>query len=326
MAKVGSAQIPFFLVGGRDLLGVVTDFTEETEALTEETTPLGAGAQTHGAVGLVKASLQQNGFYDDAAGLSNEALAGKEAVAQLVAYGVEGNLAGKGFVGLAGAYAAKYSRVAARGALHKANASYTVSGAKDEGVILHPLAAEAAAGNTQTTSVDRAAETMVTKIPIATSSVANPTVITTVVPHGLTTGDVVVITGHAGSTPAINGAYTVTVTGSSTFTIPVNVTVSGTGGTVVRAASTNGGYGHLHVKSLTLGGYTNLTVLLKHSLDNVTFVTLGTFTVVTASPIAERLAIAAGTAVYRYLASSWSFTGAGSNPSATFLVGFKRDA
>ncbi|MCU0250216.1 MAG: hypothetical protein MUE61_08415 [Vicinamibacterales bacterium] len=66
---------------------------------------------------------------------------------------------------------------------------------------------------------------------ITSSSVANPTVITTGAAHGLTTGDSVVIAGHTGSTPSINGTYTATVTGTSTFTIPVNVSVGGTGGT-----------------------------------------------------------------------------------------------
>lgn len=71
---------------------------------------------------------------------------------------------------------------------------------------------------------------------IATSSVANPTTITTTTAHGLVTGDRVQITSHLGSTPAIpDDYYTVTVTGPTTFTIPINVTVGGTGGTVQRA-------------------------------------------------------------------------------------------
>ncbi len=68
-------------------------------------------------------------------------------------------------------------------------------------------------------------------VAIATTSVANPSVVTTATPHGLVTGDRVVIAGHTGSTPAVNGAYTVTVLSSTTYSIPVNVTVGGTGGT-----------------------------------------------------------------------------------------------
>lgn len=70
---------------------------------------------------------------------------------------------------------------------------------------------------------------------ITTSSVANPTVITTSTAHGLTTGDVVGIGGHATSTPSLTGQHTVTVLSPTTFSVPVNVTVGGTGGTVGKA-------------------------------------------------------------------------------------------
>lgn len=98
---------------------------------------------------------------------------------------------------------------------------------------------------------------MVTPIAaaIATSSVANPSVITTSVPHGFSTGDSVVIYGHAGSTPSINGVHTITVTGASTFTIPVNVTVGGTGGAAVvdyRANTVADGSGTDLTSSLTV--------------------------------------------------------------------------
>lgn len=71
-------------------------------------------------------------------------------------------------------------------------------------------------------------------VTITSSSVAKPTVITTATAHGLTTGDVVTIAGHSGSTPSINGEHTVTVTSTTQFTIPVNVTTGGTGGTVTK--------------------------------------------------------------------------------------------
>jgi hypothetical protein len=71
-----------------------------------------------------------------------------------------------------------------------------------------------------------------TAVVITSSSVANPTVITTATPHGWASGQLVRIAGHAGSSPSLNADYTATVTGASTFTVPVNVTVGGTGGTV----------------------------------------------------------------------------------------------
>lgn len=67
-------------------------------------------------------------------------------------------------------------------------------------------------------------------VDVVSSSVGNPTTITAP-GHGLTTGDTVIISGHTGSTPSIDGTYTVTVIDEDTFTIPVNVTVAGSGGT-----------------------------------------------------------------------------------------------
>lgn len=69
-------------------------------------------------------------------------------------------------------------------------------------------------------------------VAITSSSVANPTVITAN-NHGLNTGNKIIIRGHTGSTPNINDTiYVITRTGTNTFTIPVNVTVGGTGGTI----------------------------------------------------------------------------------------------
>ncbi len=57
-------------------------------------------------------------------------------------------------------------------------------------------------------------------------STTNPTTITTTNPHGYTTGWPVFVY-RQDSVPTIGGTYTATVTGASTFTIPVNVTTSG---------------------------------------------------------------------------------------------------
>ena len=65
--------------------------------------------------------------------------------------------------------------------------------------------------------------------PITTSSVADPTNIASVA-HGLSTGDLVNITNHVSSTPAVTGTYRATRVDADNFTIPVNVTTGGTGG------------------------------------------------------------------------------------------------
>jgi len=76
-------------------------------------------------------------------------------------------------------------------------------------------------------------------ITITSSSVASPTNILCATPHGLISGDTVTIAGHSGSTPSINGVHTVTVVDTLNYTIPVNVTVGGTGGTSTRGGGTN---------------------------------------------------------------------------------------
>ncbi len=69
-------------------------------------------------------------------------------------------------------------------------------------------------------------------VTITSSSVANPSNILCAAVHTMSTGDTVIIAGHSGSTPDINGSHTVTVVDTLNFTIPVNVTVGGTGGTL----------------------------------------------------------------------------------------------
>jgi hypothetical protein len=103
-------------------------------------------------------------------------------------------------------------------------------------------------------------------------------------------------------------------------------TVAGdtTGATSVdNAVSTAaGGAGYLQVPALTLGGYTNLAVKVRHSADDTTYADLVSFAAVTTAPASERKSVT-GT-VNRHLASSWAFTGTGTSPSATFFVGFAR--
>jgi len=248
MAKYSGAQVGFFLVGGRDLASVTADFAEEREALTEETTPIGptgAWAQ-HQATGSFKASLTQNGWYDDAALSSNEAFVEKQNTIQVIAFAPEGNTVGKRLVQFLGAFVAKLTRAFSKDGLHKCNVAYTVTGQVDEGRIIHDLKAETTAGHTNATSVSEAALT------------------------------------------------------------------------------SNGGAALLQVTTITLGGYTNAIVTVRHSADNSTFADLVAMTAITAAntPGGERKTCA-GT-VNRYISCAWAWTGAGSGQSVTFALGFAR--
>jgi hypothetical protein len=70
---------------------------------------------------------------------------------------------------------------------------------------------------------------------ITANSQANPTVVTCGV--YVPTGSTVTITG-SNSTPLINGTYVATNVNSTSFSIPVNVTVAGTAGTVAATGTT----------------------------------------------------------------------------------------
>jgi len=66
---------------------------------------------------------------------------------------------------------------------------------------------------------------------ITSASIANPTQITTAAPHGLQTGRRITISGNSES--EVNGSFEVTVTGLSTFTIPVDLLTVGSGGAFI---------------------------------------------------------------------------------------------
>lgn len=157
MAKYGSNQVAFLLAGGYDLLGFTTQLEDTIEALTEDKTVLGEDWVEMAATGLKRASLTQQGFYDDEAGASNAALASGTGVQRVLCYGVEGNTIGKKFTGYAGALQADYARIITVGELHKANASYQGSGVVEEGLIVHAHGAETADGDTEDDAVDNGA-------------------------------------------------------------------------------------------------------------------------------------------------------------------------
>lgn len=72
---------------------------------------------------------------------------------------------------------------------------------------------------------------------IVSNSIANPTILTFATAQGFSTGDVVTIAGNITSSPAINGSQTLTRIDATHFSVPVNVTVAGTGGTVTASAT-----------------------------------------------------------------------------------------
>lgn len=95
------------------------------------------------------------------------------------------------------------------------------------------------------------------------------------------------------------------------------VDVNGTGVDNL-AATANGGVGMLHVTAYTIA--TNAVIRVQHSTDNSVWNDLVAATTVTAIG-SQRLTVAAGTTVSRYLRSLLDVTGAG---SITFQLSFAR--
>jgi len=157
--KYGSDKVSFLLIDGYSVLGVTTELRDEIEALTEEDHALGDAWVKSRYLGLKRASLEQSGFYDDAADGVHSALKDIPGVNRIVNYGVEGNLIGKAVVVWSGALQVNYQRIASRGALHRANARYELSGEVEEGVILHPLTAETEDGDTKSSPVENSGQT-----------------------------------------------------------------------------------------------------------------------------------------------------------------------
>ena len=84
------------------------------------------------------------------------------------------------------------------------------------------------------------------------------------------------------------------------------------------AATSNGGVAHLHVTAYS--GLTSNSIILEHSTNNSVWTTLATFTLVTGTG-SERLVVAPGTTVNRYLRIRDDVTGTG---SCTLFVSFAR--
>jgi len=100
------------------------------------------------------------------------------------------------------------------------------------------------------------------------------------------------------------------------------VTVTGNGTSVDNTiASTNGGVAFISVPTNTRNG--TIAVKVQHSADNSTFADLASFTTVTSTQkTSERVLVATGTTVNRYLRVA--YTVAGSTGSATPVVVFTR--
>lgn len=311
----------FLLVGGRNLSSDTWVLDETMENLQEETHGLGATWVENTAVGIARVTLEASGgLYDDRTAGNVEAFQGMGSTLQPVDYGFSGSAAGAHAITLNGSYAATWKRMLTKDGLTKAHAIHRMSAIYYRARVLHGITAETTDPGTGT-AVDHATDIWNLGQAVTSSSVANPTVITVPKRHNLTSGAVVLFTGHTGSTPNLNGGngYIATVTGDYTFTVPVNVTVGGTGGTF-QEVSSYGASANLHTLALSLGTYTSVVIKVRHSPDNSTYTDLLTFSNVTAANTSNSQSAPVTTLVNRWTMMTWDFQGSGSGSITPYVA------
>jgi hypothetical protein len=322
--KYAGVNFSLLLVDEFNLLpGISESCSFGKESLTQKTNPFGVTSEQNSPIGIERGVIEiGGGYYDASLDGVHGSLGGTLGTNRQVSAAIEGNVIGKHFMGFSGAYDQSFMLTGKVDDLTMGNAKYVINGLVEEGVIVQHLATFTATWDTKTggsnatdAPVDYTLDPQQTPIPITSNSIANPTVITCPIPHRLTSGQIILISGVSGGSPTINGQRTVTVINSTTFSVPVNATSGGTGGQFVLASTVSGGAGYLHVTGLTV---TSLANKIMHSPDDITYATLVTFPTLTA--VGKQRVVVTGT-VDRYLSNQGTVVGAG---NVTAFSGFCR--
>jgi hypothetical protein len=144
--RYGSDKVAFFLIGGLDVVGTLTEFDDRREAAIERSDGLGKQWQEHSFVGVREGEITQSGFYDDAAGSANDAFSSGPGSTAILSYCLEGTATGAEFVGWSGGVQVNYERQAQRDELTKAKAVYRNGGVIEQGLVLHTYKAVGTTG------------------------------------------------------------------------------------------------------------------------------------------------------------------------------------
>ena len=163
--KHGPAEV-FILYDGYDLTAEkVNAVTLSEESETAETTGLGgSGFREHTPTGIAKCELELNGAifntcsaksHDQfSTGLMSSDGVNPQAAANFAVIGPAGSSVGSPCEGFEGAHRVKYNITGSLDDLQRANATYLMTGARDSGVVIHPLGEETTDNNTESTAFD----------------------------------------------------------------------------------------------------------------------------------------------------------------------------
>lgn len=315
--KVGSASFSVLLCDGVSLLATkVKSVSRKIESILEASLGLGDAWEGHTPTGVKRATLTQTGgFFDDTTAGFHSLFdtAAEQRTKRILCCAYAGNTVGAPFIGTEGVYGQDYEVLGQGAQLTKANVTYGIDGQVDDGVIVQPWATKTGDWNTKTlgTIVDYADDPSQRSIPITSNTKAAASVVTCPVKHGLANGHIILIAGNTGSSPAINGERAITVVDDYSFSVPVDTSGAGSGGTggsFVRCNSLAGAVGYQQVPDFS--GFTGYVGKIQDSADDVTYVDLITFANVTTGRAKERATVS-GT-VDRFLSFDGNVTGTGS--------------
>ena len=165
VGKFGPASGVFLVDGYNMLSNKITAMREKATSQLTDTTGIGDTFYETAPTGLTSVEVTQEGaFFDTTANYSHAALSGSvpsspQATARVLCVGYAGQTVGYPMVGFQGTYSQDYEVVAEMGNLQKANVTYAMTGQRDAGVILQPLAAQTDSWDTTSTPVDNSAST-----------------------------------------------------------------------------------------------------------------------------------------------------------------------
>ena len=157
----GSDKVGFVILNGFNITQNVTDLTDASEAIMEESHTLGDSWVENSPVGVAKFEVGLNGFWDDTDNMSNEALGGSSGSTggnigstAVLTWTPQPNTVGNPFKG--GRIVEKnFSRITGRGALTKFSGTLVGTGIAEDGVILKAYGASTGStGNTHASAVD----------------------------------------------------------------------------------------------------------------------------------------------------------------------------
>jgi len=155
MAKYGSADVGFLLVGPYNLTTVSSKIEDSATRATEDMTPFGTSTAVVAASPVVHFELTgHEGWYDDAADSINAAMIAMASTATILMMAVSGNTRGRRAVCTSGAIRTGYKRSFAVGEYHKASMELAVTGVRDECTIVHEHVLETSDGNNETYDID----------------------------------------------------------------------------------------------------------------------------------------------------------------------------